>query len=97
MLFAQVASRDYLVLTKTIVTYQGALAVMLSRVEFYPSYRQIRVGSSQTGTPNQTILFLGTYGDNDLSIQSCTHQSDLHISSSAHPAEVGVASISCLS
>jgi hypothetical protein len=44
---------------------RGALALMLGGVNFYPSCRQIRIGSSQTGTPNQSILFLGTYDDSD--------------------------------
>ena len=38
---------------------------MLGGVNFYPSCRQISIGSSQTGTPNQSILFLGTYDDSD--------------------------------
>jgi Auxiliary Activity family 9 (formerly GH61) len=39
--------------------------VSLGGAEFYPSCTQIRVGGSQTGTPNQTVLFPGAYSDTD--------------------------------
>jgi hypothetical protein len=68
MLFTQVAPGDYLVQTEIIVVHQGALALMPGGFEFYPSCRQIRVGSSQADTTNQYILFLGTHNDNEPSI-----------------------------
>ena len=40
------------------------LTVTLGRAEFYPSCTQIRVGGSQTGTSNQSVLFPGAYNDN---------------------------------
>jgi hypothetical protein len=39
--------------------------VTLGGAEFYPSCTQVRIGGSQTGTPNQTVLFPGAYNDND--------------------------------
>jgi hypothetical protein len=39
--------------------------ISLGGAEFYPSCTQILVGGSQTGTPNQTVSFLGAYNDND--------------------------------
>jgi hypothetical protein len=58
----QVAPGDYLVRNEIIALQ---LAVSLGGAEFYPSCTQIRVGGSQTGTPNQTVLFPGAYNDND--------------------------------
>jgi hypothetical protein len=54
------SSGNYLAQTETIGLHHGALALMLGEAKFYPSYRQIRIGSWQTAAPNQTILFLGT-------------------------------------
>ena len=69
MLFTQVAPGDYLLVqTEIVALYQGVLALMLGGVKFHPSSRQIRIGSSQTGKPNQTIIFLGTYDDSDPSV-----------------------------
>jgi hypothetical protein len=58
----QVEPGDYLV-RHEIISLQ--LAVSLGGAEFYPSCTQIRVGGSQTGTPNQTVSFPGAYSDND--------------------------------
>jgi len=58
----QVAPGDYLVRHEIIALH---LAVTQGGAEFYPSCTQIRVGGSQTGTPNQTVLFPGAYNDND--------------------------------
>ncbi|KAF8472202.1 glycosyl hydrolase family 61-domain-containing protein [Russula ochroleuca] len=58
----QVAPGDYLVRNEIIALH---LAETLGGAEFYPSCTQIRVGGSQTGTPNQTALFPGAYNDND--------------------------------
>jgi hypothetical protein len=58
----QVAPGDYLVRHEIIALH---LAVTLGGAEFYPSCTQIRVGGSQTGTPNQTVSFPGAYNDND--------------------------------
>ena len=44
------------------------LAVTLGGAEFYPSWTRIRVGDSQTGTPNQTTSIPGAYNDNNLGI-----------------------------
>ncbi|KAH9966982.1 glycosyl hydrolase family 61-domain-containing protein [Russula compacta] len=49
-----VATGGYLV-RQEIISLQ--LAVSLGGAEFYPSCTQIRVGGSQTGTPNQTVPF----------------------------------------
>ena len=57
-----VAPGDYLVRSEIIALH---LATSLGGAEFYPSCTQIRVGGSQTGTPNQTVLFPGAYNDND--------------------------------
>jgi Auxiliary Activity family 9 (formerly GH61) len=57
----QVAPGDYLVRHEII----AHLTVTLGGAEFYPSCTQIRVGGSQTGTPNQTVSFPGAYSDND--------------------------------
>ena len=58
----QVAPGDYLV-RHEIIALQGA--VDLGGAEFYVSCTQIRVGGSQTGTPNQTVSFPGAYTDNE--------------------------------
>jgi len=58
----QVKAGDYLVRHEIIALH---LAVSLGGAEFYPSCTQIRVGGSQTGTPNQTVSFPGAYNDND--------------------------------
>jgi len=58
----QVAPGDYLVRHEIIALH---LAQTLGGAEFYPSCTQIRVGGSQTGTPNQTVSFPGGYNDND--------------------------------
>jgi Auxiliary Activity family 9 (formerly GH61) len=58
----QVAPGDYLVRHELIALQ---LAVSVGGAEFYPSCTQIRVGGSQTGTPNQTVSFPGAYNDND--------------------------------
>ena len=58
----QVAPGDYLVRHEIIALH---LAQSLGGAEFYPSCTQIRVGGSQTGTPNQTVSFPGGYDDND--------------------------------
>jgi hypothetical protein len=58
----QVSPGDYLVRHEIIALH---LAVTLGGAEFYPSCTQIRVGGSQTGTPNQTVSFPGAYNDND--------------------------------
>ena len=58
----KVAPGEYLVRNEIIALQ---LAVSLGGAEFYPSCTQIRVGGSQTGTPNQTVLFPGAYSDND--------------------------------
>ena len=58
----QVAPGDYLVRHEIIALH---LAMTLGGAEFYPSCTQIRVGGSQTGTPNQTVSFPGAYNDND--------------------------------
>jgi hypothetical protein len=39
------------------------LAVSPGGAEFYPSCTKIRVGGSQSGTPNQTVSFPGAYSD----------------------------------
>ena len=57
-----VASGDYLVRNEIISLQQ---AVSLGGAEFYISCTQIRVGGSQIGTPNQTVLFPGAYSDSD--------------------------------
>lgn len=57
-----VAPGDYLVRHEIIALH---LAVTLGGAEFYPSCTQVRIGGSQTGTPNQTVLFPGAYNDND--------------------------------
>jgi hypothetical protein len=58
----KVAPGEYLVRNEIIALQ---LAVSVGGAEFYPSCTQIRVGGSQTGTPNQTVLFPGAYSDND--------------------------------
>lgn len=58
----QVAPGDYLVRNEIIALH---LAETLGGAEFYPSCTQIRIGGSQTGTPNQTVYFPGAYNDND--------------------------------
>ena len=58
----EVAPGDYLVRHEIIALH---LAETLGGAEFYPSCTQIRVGGSQTGTPNQTVSFPGAYNDND--------------------------------
>ncbi|KAI9437318.1 glycosyl hydrolase family 61-domain-containing protein [Lactarius indigo] len=58
----EVAPGDYLVRHEIIALH---LAVSLGGAEFYPSCTQIRVGGSQSGTPNQTVSFPGAYSDND--------------------------------
>ena len=58
----QVAPGDYLVRHEVIALH---LAVTLGGAEFYPSCTQIRIGGSQSGTPNQTVTFPGAYNDND--------------------------------
>ena len=50
----QIAAGNYLDHHEIIALH---LAVMLSKVEFHPSCTQIRVGGSQTGTPNQSVSF----------------------------------------
>ncbi|KAH9952641.1 glycosyl hydrolase family 61-domain-containing protein [Russula dissimulans] len=57
-----VAPGDYLVRQEIIALH---LAMTLGGAEFYPSCTQIRIGGSQTGTPNQTVSFPGAYSDND--------------------------------
>jgi hypothetical protein len=58
----KVAPGDFLVRREIIVLH---LAVTLGGAEFYSSCTQIRVGDSQTGTPNQTVFFPGACNDND--------------------------------
>ena len=58
----QVEPGDYLV-RHEIIALQ--LAVSAGGAEFYPSCTQIRVGGSQSGTPNQTVSFPGAYSDTD--------------------------------
>ncbi|KAN0134706.1 Glycosyl hydrolase family 61 domain containing protein [Lactarius tabidus] len=58
----QVEPGDYLV-RHEIITLQ--LAVSPGGAEFYPSCTQIRIGGSQSGTPNQTVSFPGAYSDTD--------------------------------
>jgi hypothetical protein len=58
----QVKAGDYLV-RHEIISLQNAVAS--GGAEFYPSCTQIRVGGSQTGTPNQTVSFPGAYSDTD--------------------------------
>ncbi|KAH9985301.1 glycosyl hydrolase family 61-domain-containing protein [Russula vinacea] len=58
----QVAPGDYLIRNEIIALH---LAETLGGAEFYPSCTQVRIGGSQTGTPNQTVLFPGAYNDND--------------------------------
>ena len=58
----EIAPGDYLVRHEIIALH---LAVTQGGAEFYPSCTQIRVGGSQTGTPNQTVSFPGAYNDND--------------------------------
>ncbi|KAI9452113.1 glycosyl hydrolase family 61-domain-containing protein [Lactarius psammicola] len=53
---------DYLVRHEIIALH---LAVSRGGAEFYPSCTQIRVGGSQSGTPDQTVSFPGAYNDND--------------------------------
>jgi hypothetical protein len=62
VLSTQVATGQYLVGHEIIALH---LAVTLGGAEFHPSHTQIRIGGSQTGTPNQTVLFPGAYNDND--------------------------------
>lgn len=57
-----VAPGDYLIRHEIIALH---LAVTLGGAEFYPSCTQVRIGGSQTGTPNQTVSFPGAYNDND--------------------------------
>jgi hypothetical protein len=57
-----VAPGDYLVRHEIIALH---LAQTEGGAEFYPSCTQIRVGGSQTGTPNQTVSFPGAYSDTD--------------------------------
>jgi hypothetical protein len=57
-----VSPGEYLVRNEIIALH---LAMTLGGAEFYPSCTQIRVGGSQTGTPNQTVSFPGAYNDND--------------------------------
>ena len=58
----EVAPGEYLVRHEIIALH---LATTLGGAEFYPSCTQIRIGGSQTGTPNQTVSFPGAYNDND--------------------------------
>ena len=58
----EVAPGDYLVRHEIIALH---LALTLGGAEFYPSCTQIRIGGSQTGTPDQTVSFPGAYNDND--------------------------------
>ncbi|KAI0291054.1 glycosyl hydrolase family 61-domain-containing protein [Multifurca ochricompacta] len=57
-----VAPGDYLVRHEIIALH---LAMTPGGAEFYPSCTQIRVGGSQSGTPNQTVSFPGAYSDSD--------------------------------
>jgi hypothetical protein len=59
---ANIAPGQYLVRQEIIALH---LATTLGGAEFYPSCTQINVGGSQTGTPNQTVLFPGAYSDTD--------------------------------
>ena len=68
-----VASGDYLVRHEIIALH---LAVTQGGAEFYPSCTQIRIGGSQTGTPNQTVSFPGAYNDNDPGIYDTNVYSD---------------------
>ena len=58
----EVAPGEYLVRHEIIALH---LAVSYGGAEFYPSCTQIRIGGSQTGTPNQTVYFPGAYNDSD--------------------------------
>ena len=58
----QLAPGEYLVRQEIIGLH---LAVTLGGAEFYPSCTQVRIGGSQSGTPNQTVSFPGAYNDND--------------------------------
>jgi hypothetical protein len=60
-----VAPGDYLV-RQEIIALQNAITK--GGAQFYPSCTQIRVGGSQTGTPDQTVSFPGAYSDTDLGI-----------------------------
>jgi hypothetical protein len=52
----------------------------LGGTEFYPSCTQILISGSQTGTPNQTVSFLGAYNDNDPGIcDPSVYHNTLHI------------------
>jgi hypothetical protein len=57
-----IAAGDYLIRHEIIALH---LAMTLGGAEFYPSCTQVRIGGSQTGTPDQTVLFPGGYNDND--------------------------------
>ncbi|KAI0257862.1 glycosyl hydrolase family 61-domain-containing protein [Gloeopeniophorella convolvens] len=58
----QLSPGDYLVRHEIIALH---LAQSQGGAEFYPSCTQIRVGGSQSGTPDQTASFPGAYSDND--------------------------------
>ena len=57
-----IAPGDYLVRHEIIALH---LAQARGGAEFYPSCTQIRVGGSQSGTPDQTVSFPGAYSDDD--------------------------------
>jgi len=58
----QLAPGEYLIRQEIVALH---LAVTLGGAEFYPSCTQVRIGGSQSGTPNQTVSFPGAYNDND--------------------------------
>ena len=58
----QLAPGEYLVRQEIIALHS---AVTVGGAEFYPSCTQVRIGGSQSGTPNQTVSFPGAYNDND--------------------------------
>jgi hypothetical protein len=58
----QVAPGDYLIRHEIISLQNGGSP---GGAEFYPSCTQVRVGGSQTGTPDQTVSFPGAYSDTD--------------------------------
>ena len=64
-----IAPGGYLVRQEIIALH---LAQTEGGAEFYPSCTQIMVGGSQTGTPNQTVLFPGAYSDTDPGILDTT-------------------------
>ncbi|KAI8995240.1 glycosyl hydrolase family 61-domain-containing protein [Trametes punicea] len=59
---SNIAPGEYLI-RHEIIALQNAMS--LGGVEFYPSCTQLKIGGSQTGTPDQTVSFPGAYHDSD--------------------------------